>query len=224
MKKSFGAKQCLKYLLQRVASRGINYGLHKSKQVARFRENLKPPSWKEPVRRPGIVTSVAVHNGCLEGGVPISQNARRPYYFSSTLLPMPGLLSPGTVNENGNTYDAKWENTNYLNVKMNNEKSLFTDGLLGLTCFTGCAGPLCASANLCRKYLHFYKAGTLQKINYYGDDSGKLACEKFCVLPWPCGQIGKPSRRIRPQQQAGGVMSSSDRTKGLMFLHGINND
>lgn len=42
-------------------------------------------------------------------------------------------------------------------------KNPFTDGLLGLTYFTGCAGPLCASANLCRKYLQFYKAGMLQK-------------------------------------------------------------
>lgn len=42
-------------------------------------------------------------------------------------------------------------------------KNPFTDGLLGLTYFMGCADPLCASANLCRKYLHFYKAGTLQK-------------------------------------------------------------
>lgn len=60
-------------------------------------------------------------------------------------------------------------------------KNPFTDGLLGSTYFTGCAGPLCASANLCRKHLHFYKAGTLQKINYCGGGSGKLACEEFCV-------------------------------------------
>lgn len=140
----FRDKQSLKYSLQLVASRPINYGSCKSRE----REALLCPSKKNSTSlRRTKLSRVAQGSEsmftlvALKDSLAIFRNVGRVCAKAES-FPLRSY-----VNENGNTLSAMWGDTNYPNVKLDHLKS--PCGFLGLMCFTGCAGSPCKSVHIC---------------------------------------------------------------------------